>query len=549
LGALLENGTLRYLMSKARDIANILSANTTIATDAEVSSALSAHATAANGHVGRGPTDNRPATPTIGDLYFDTNLNALIAYRTAGWEKVSQDPPPQVSSISPTTASTTGTLINITGSSFKSGLSVKFIGTNSVEYSSPVSTFIGGTSATATTPALPVEFEPYDVKVVNNDNQFGILNNCLDAGGTPTWNTSSGTIATINEQTALNTSVSATDPDGTSIVYSSSNLPSWINLNSSTGALTGTAPDILSNTTYTFDITASDGVNTSSRSFSVSTIYVPPLLIDYLVVAGGGGGPGGTGGGGGGGGLRSTVTATGGGAALESPLTLSSGIAYNVTVGNGGTAGLNDGAAGGPGGNSIFATITSIGGGGGAHGGSGGDGGSGGGAGYGTASGGARTNGQGYAGGSTTNTGNPYYSGGGGGGAGAPGGSVSNSYNGGAGGNGVQVGITGSLVYYAGGGGGGGQSTATGGLGGGGSSTGNTNGVAGTPNTGGGGGAAGRNSANVGAVGGSGIVILKYPNFYTATVSGGLTSSTSTAVSGYKITSFTAGSGTVTFNG
>ena len=77
-------------MSKARDIANILSANTAIATDAELTSAISAHATAANGHVGRGTTANRPVSPTLGDLYFDTTLGGLIEYRANGWFKVSR---------------------------------------------------------------------------------------------------------------------------------------------------------------------------------------------------------------------------------------------------------------------------------------------------------------------------------------------------------------------------------------------------------------------------------------------------------------------------
>jgi hypothetical protein len=258
-------------MSKARDIANILSASTNIATDAEVTSAVSSHATAANGHVGRGTTDNRPASPTLGDLYFDTTINALIAYRTAGWEKVSQDPAPQIANISPTTAATTGTVVTITGSSFKSGLAVQFIGTNLQAYNSPIATFVNGTTATATTPNLPAAYEPYDVKVVNNDNQFAVLDNCLDSGGTPAWNTASGNLSTIVEKTALSTSVSATDPDGTSIVYSSSNLPIWISLNSSTGSLTGTSPEISVDTNYSFDIIASDGVNTSSRSFSVSS--------------------------------------------------------------------------------------------------------------------------------------------------------------------------------------------------------------------------------------------------------------------------------------
>jgi hypothetical protein len=49
-----------------------------------------------------------------------------------------------------------------------------------------------------------------------------------------------------------------------------------------------------------------------------------------------------------------------------------------------------------------------------------------------------------------------------------------------------------------------------------------------------------------GGLGGSGVVILKYPD--TKTISnpgGGLTFTTSTAVSGYKITTFTAGTGNV----
>ena len=282
-------------MSRIRDIANILTASTSMATDAEVTSAISAatsglatsssvssavstHATAANGHVGRGTTANRPVSPTVGDVYFDTTLASLIAYKSTGWEKVSQDPAPQIASISPTTAATTGTTITITGSSFKSGLAVQFIGTNAAVYNSPVAVFVGAATATATTPALPTAYEPYDVKVVNADNQFAVLENCLDSGGTPIWNTASGTITTINEQSSLSTSVSATDPDGTSIVYSSSNLPAWVSLNSSTGALTGTSPDIASNTTYSFDVSASDGVNTSSRSFAVVVNYVLPVI-------------------------------------------------------------------------------------------------------------------------------------------------------------------------------------------------------------------------------------------------------------------------------
>jgi hypothetical protein len=67
----------------------------------------------------------------------------------------------------------------------------------------------------------------------------------------------------------------------------------------------------------------------------------------------------------------------------------------------------------------------------------------------------------------------------------------------------------------------------------------------GTPNTGGGGGGDGR--YNRGGNGGSGIVILRYPDFYTTTKTNTLISSVSTSVAGYKIETFTSGTGTITF--
>jgi hypothetical protein len=264
-------------MSKARDIANILSANTAIATDTEVTAAVSAavstHATAANGHVGRGTTANRPSSPSIGDIYFDTTLNALIGYRIAGWEKVSQDPAPEVASINPSSAPVAGTTVNIVGASFKTGPVVRFIGTDLVEREAQVVTYVSSTGISATTPNLPVAYEPYDVKVINNDGQFSILENCLDAGGNPNWNTASGNILTTSTNvSSLSTSVSATDPDGTQVIYSSTDLLPWMSLNSSTGSITGTFPSISSDTTYNFNVTASDGLNTSSRSFNVSRL-------------------------------------------------------------------------------------------------------------------------------------------------------------------------------------------------------------------------------------------------------------------------------------
>lgn len=69
----------------------------------------------------------------------------------------------------------------------------------------------------------------------------------------------------------------------------------------------------------------------------------------------------------------------------------------------------------------------------------------------------------------------------------------------------------------------------------------NTNGAA---NTGGGGG--GRASMNPVSTGGSGVVILRYPNTLTITVGPGLTSTTTTTGTD-KVTTFTAGSDNISF--
>jgi hypothetical protein len=272
------------------------------------------------------------------------------------------------------------------------------------------------------------------------------------------------------------------------------------------------------------------------HTFGVSGTFTPTqaLTVDYLVIAGGGGGAVAHGGGGAGG-LRSTVTATGGGGSLETPLSLTSGAAYTITVGAGGAG--TSGASRGNGTNGVnssiagtgITTVTSVGGGG------GGDadnamstGGSGGGAGYLlTSTGNNRTANQGYAGGGANpSTVTPNYPSGGGGGAGSVGQTVtSGSENGGDGGAGVSIPSianatgTGVATYYAGGGAGGNYNNVTGGVATGGGGNAGTissiNGTNGVVNTGGGGGATistTTSTANSGTSGsgGSGVVIVRY---------------------------------------
>ena len=80
--------------------------------------------------------------------------------------------------------------------------------------------------------------------------------------------------------------------------------------------------------------------------------------LSYLVIAGGGGGGNNFGSGGGAGGYRNSYASetSGGNSSTETPITITPGDTYTVTVGAGG-GGLASGS------NSVFSTITSIGGG------------------------------------------------------------------------------------------------------------------------------------------------------------------------------------------
>jgi len=251
---------------------------------------------------------------------------------------------------------------------------------------------------------------------------------------------------------------------------------------------------------------------------SITSNYNALSEVEVLVVGSGGGGGGRHAGGGGGGGV-----------VYKNAYKVSPGVNIAVTVGLAGAAAAY-GGRGGTGGNSIFGNITALGGGGGGGysnggativGGSGGSGGGGAGAAGlpgGNGSRGSGTPGQGFDGGDPPGSG---YSGGGGGGAGQQG-EQSREPFGGNGGDGLPFTISGTLTWYGGGGGGAGNGNVStrggiGGLGGGGNGTGAYNPAQGTAGTNGLGGGGGGSRDQAGTLGGTGVVIVRYPGPQRAT--------------------------------
>ena len=107
----------------------------------------------------------------------------------------------------------------------------------------------------------------------------------FNINASPTWSTASGNLGTISDYAdATHFTLSATDPEGGSVSYteSTSNLSgAGLALNSSTGAITGNPTDVSSDTTVSFDVNASDGTNTTARSFIklLAVVFVPSLAF------------------------------------------------------------------------------------------------------------------------------------------------------------------------------------------------------------------------------------------------------------------------------
>ena len=303
--------------------------------------------------VASGTTAQRGST--AGQLRFNTTTGLAEYYTGTAFKSI--DSPPTVSSISPTTSYTANENITISGSNFQTGVTVTFIGNDGTSYSSPSVTRNSDTQIVAQTPntALTASNEPYDVKVLNASGLSGILSDALDAGSSPAFSTASGSLGNVIEGASTSFSVSATDADGQTVTYAlqSGSLPTGYSLNTSTGAITGTAPTVSADTTSTFTIRASAGGDTTDRSFSITvknltvqtfsytgsdqTFTVPSGVTSITAYMWGAAGAAGYNYSGSGGGGRSSNTG-GAGGFTTGTISTSAGTVYKLVVGEGGTA-------------------------------------------------------------------------------------------------------------------------------------------------------------------------------------------------------------------
>ena len=491
-----------------------------------------------------GSTGERISTGATGDrvdtqgvIRFNTTTNLMEYYSGTDWKSI--DAPPVITSFAIDGASniTSGTIDNeaggtvsiaVNGSLFDTtGANVTFIGSGETVTPTAITRNNANLlTCTFTASDFDVSNSPYTLKVTNGSGLSAELAECLSADQTiPVFFNAADTTVTLgdsNRGAGISAAALCGTTGGTAHTVTTGSLPAGLSMTSATGAITGTADAVGTNTTSTFTVTATGDDATVTRQFKITinapviatytsssgTFSVPSGIsaVDVLVLAGGGGGGSGTAGAGGAGGYIDRP---------GFPVTPGGNVSYNVGSGNPRPS-SNDIGPGGRGSDSVFGSLTAKGGGGGSSGSPGGysgpatDGGSGGGgSSYSIFNAGGAPGTQPSQPGDSGNYGfgNPGVtgpSGGGGGGAGGQG-------SGRIGGPGKTSNISGSSVTRGGGGRGQGNSPqpGAGAPGGGGGNSGSVGSNA-PANQGGGGGAGWDYGGGRGGSGGSGVVIVRY---------------------------------------
>ena len=186
---------------------------------------------------------------------------------------------PTVTGVSPSTITNDATSITVTGTNFVNGCHVEAISStgaiftpNSVSFTNAttvVANFTIGTDGT------------YFIRVENPDGLAARSSSALlTVSDAPTWSTSAGSIGTVAAGASVSLDVDATSDstvafsETTSVLTSNTDTPAStmnLTLNSSTGAITGTAPSPTSETTYNFTLRATDAeAQTADRAFSIT---------------------------------------------------------------------------------------------------------------------------------------------------------------------------------------------------------------------------------------------------------------------------------------
>lgn len=204
----------------------------------------------------------------LDENYHDTITVTLTVASAAASQVVLQSK--VTNSITPSWSSPTLTIAGTGGPSstgwddLKSHLSNLEVLTGNYSSVFTIAVSIADSTGTGTTGTLTVT--PQRATITN-----GYKQNTL-----PVWSTSSGTLGTFDEGDSISLSVAATDADSHTLTYTiaSGSLPTGLSMDTS-GSITGTASSVATHTTSTFTAEVTDGLESTTRSFSITINNVP----------------------------------------------------------------------------------------------------------------------------------------------------------------------------------------------------------------------------------------------------------------------------------
>ena len=207
------------------------------------------------------------------DYFLKTDGSGNLSFA-----EVPQPTTPTVADVSQTIAPNTATTINITGTNFSGIPIVDFVKTDgAVTRANTVSL----TNATTLSVNVTLASGSYYVRIeLENGRAARSTNAIITASTAPSFSTGAGSIGTVGAGETVNLSVAASSDstiafsETTSVLTSNANTPAAtmnLTLNSSTGAITGTAPSPSDSTTYNFTLRATDAESqTVDRAFSIT---------------------------------------------------------------------------------------------------------------------------------------------------------------------------------------------------------------------------------------------------------------------------------------
>jgi len=213
-----------------------------------------------------------PSSITNG-YYLKTDGSGNLSFA-----EVPQPTVPTVADVSQTIAPATATTINITGTNFSGIPIVDFVKTDgAVTRANTVSL----SSATSLSVNVTLASGSYYVRIeLENGRAARSTNAIITASTAPSFSTGAGSLGTVAAGTSVSLDVDASSDstiafsETTSVLTSNANTPAAtmnLTLNSSTGAITGTAPNPTSATTYNFTLRATDAESqTVDRAFSIT---------------------------------------------------------------------------------------------------------------------------------------------------------------------------------------------------------------------------------------------------------------------------------------